>query len=305
MDTPRPTRFHSAAVRPWMALALALGLAGILVGAWQWRRSRMQPVVEEPDPRLIFPTPYRNVHPDVHYVGDAACVGCHRDIAQSYARHPMGRSLAPLAEAAPVERLDGNASNPFEAFGLLHRVERRDQRMIHSERRLSADGQPLATSEVEIDFILGSGARGRSYLINNGGRLFQSSASWYVSNQKWALPPGYESHDRHFDRPVTPECLSCHANRVNAVQHSVNAYRTPIFEGYAIGCERCHGPGELHVATSDKLDIVNPRNLASSLRDSVCEQCHLSGEGRILRHGRQLEDFRPGLPLHLFWAVFV
>jgi Tfp pilus assembly protein PilF len=217
----------------------------------------------------------------------------------------MGRSLAPLSEAKRVERLDRDAGNPFEAFGLLHRVEQRGQRMIHSEARFGADGQPLASSEVDIQFVLGSGARGRSYLINNGGRLFQSSASWYVSNQKWALPPGYEGHDRHFDRPITPECLSCHANQVNAVPHSMNAYRTPIFEGYSIGCERCHGPGELHVDTSDKLDIVNPKNLAPALRDSVCEQCHLSGEGRILRHGRQLEDFRPGLPLHLFWAVFV
>jgi len=163
----------------------------------------------------------------------------------------------------------------------------------------------LARSEVEIEYVLGSGTRGRSYLVNNGGRLFQSSASWYVSAQKWALPPGYEGHDRHFDRPITPECLSCHANQVNAVPHTANGYGTPIFNGHSIGCERCHGPGELHVSSSDKLDIVNPRNLAPALRDSVCEQCHLSGEERILRHRRKFDDFRPGLPLHLFWAVFV
>src|SRR5262249_22226625 len=91
---------------------------------------------------------------------------------------------------------------------------------------------------------------------------------------------------RHFARPITPECLACHANRADAVPHAVNNFRKPIFEGYAIGCERCHGPGELHVRTSDKLDIVDPKRLAPALRDSVCEQCHLSGVGRILRHGR-------------------
>jgi tetratricopeptide (TPR) repeat protein len=51
--------------------------------------------------------------------------------------------------------------------------------------------------------------------------------------------------------------------------------------------------------------IVNPRHLEPSLRDAVCEQCHLEGEARTLRRGRGLYDFRPGLPLELFWSVFV
>src|SRR5262249_7721283 len=37
----------------------------------------------------------------------------------------------------------------------------------------------------------------------------------------------------------------------------------------------------------------------------VCEQCHLQGESRILRRGREQFDYRPGLPLHLFVSVFV
>jgi tetratricopeptide (TPR) repeat protein len=254
---------------------------------------------------LTFATPYRNVRPEVRYVGDAECVRCHRPIAESYARHPMGRSLAPLAEAAPVERYERSAGNPFEAFGLLHGIEQRGQRTIHYEARLRGDGRPVARAEADIQFVLGSGTRGRAYLIENEGRLFQSSASWYVTTQKWALPPGYQDSDRHFDRPITPECLACHGNRADAVPHAVNAFRKPIFKGYAIGCERCHGPGELHVRTSDRLDIVDPKRLAPPLRDSVCEQCHLSGVGRILRRGRGLDDFRPGLPLHLFWSVFV
>jgi predicted CXXCH cytochrome family protein len=41
------------------------------------------------------------------------------------------------------------------------------------------------------------------------------------------------------------------------------------------------------------------------LREAVCQQCHLEGEVRIVRRGRQPFDYRPGLPLHLFWSVFV
>src|SRR5205823_3198677 len=93
-----------------------------------------------------------------------------------------------------------------------------------------------------------------------------------------------------------------------------NRYESPLFdEGHAIGCERCHGPGALHVRDPGQRDpetgidytIVNPKHLKPDLRAAVCEQCHLEGETRIVRRGRDLFDFRPGLPMQAFWSVFV
>ena len=89
---------------------------------------------------------------------------------------------------------------------------------------------------------------------------------------------------------------------------TLNRYERPIFHGYAIGCERCHGPGELHVTRPTMVDgrdvtIVNPAALDSALRDAVCEQCHLSGVRRIDRLDRRNEDFRPGLPFQDFWIA--
>ena len=114
----------------------------------------------------------------------------------------------------------------------------------------------------------------------------------------------------NFERPIQPECLFCHTNQLRPVAGTLNRYEPPIFEGHAIGCERCHGPGELHVkrggpSTEPDLTIVNPANLAPALRDSVCQQCHLQGWFRFPRAGRDFFDFRPGLPLHRFLAVFV
>ncbi len=95
---------------------------------------------------------------------------------------------------------------------------------------------------------------------------------------------------------------------VCAVAGTLNAYQPPIFEGHAIGCERCHGPGELHAAhpvAADGLDmaIVNPARLDPALRDAICEQCHLIGQKRVLPLGRREDDYRPGLPLYAFWTV--
>src|SRR5262245_9503088 len=42
------------------------------------------------DPRLSIATPFLNVRPGVQYMGDEACVGCHRTLTHSYRQHPMG-----------------------------------------------------------------------------------------------------------------------------------------------------------------------------------------------------------------------
>src|ERR1051326_3918840 len=111
-----------------------------------------------------------------------------------------------------------------------------------------------------------------------------------------------------------PDCLFCHATQAHYVEGSVNHYTQPVFHGDAIGCQRCHGPGEIHVAQRTKdqagsaavdYSIVNPRHLERSLRDAVCEQCHLVGHMRILRNHRGWYDYRPGLPLEQFFSAFM
>jgi Flp pilus assembly protein TadD len=100
---------------------------------------------------------------------------------------------------------------------------------------------------------------------------------------------------------------------VDAEPDTINSYRQPIFHGYAIGCERCHGPGALHAQARENfreveepdLTIVHPGRLPAFLRESVCEQCHLGGQQRVARAGRSANDFRPGLPWESFVRVFV
>ena len=205
------------------------------------------------------------------------------------------------------------AATTFEAQGLRYAVERHDGRLIHSEERRDAQGRVVARVEAEIRYVLGSGARGLSYLIERDGYLFQSPIGWYAQQRRWDLSPGYATLNYHFERPIEPDCLACHANRFDPVEGSVNRYRAPIFQGLSIGCERCHGPGELHVKDSGRTDdpagrdltIVNPRHLAPALREGVCEQCHLQGVYHVERAGRRSSDYRPSLPLEEFLAVYV
>ncbi len=302
--------------RAWSRRATLAALAVVVAAGAFWlvrraRRPDLPPAVE--DPRLTYATPFRNVRPDVGYVGDEACARCHRDHAESYRRHPMARSFFPTAEVADAERYDEPSGNPFEKDGTLFRVERRGRAVLHRATRRGGDGRVLFEAEAEAAYAMGSGARGRSYLVNRDGYLFQSPISWYAQKNIWDRSPGYGS-DQLFGRPVPAQCLFCHCNDADPVEHTVNRYREPLFRAHAIGCERCHGPGELHAASRARGDvpdgpvdptIVNPGHLEPALREAVCQQCHLQGEARVLRRGRQPFDFRPGLPLHLFWAMFV
>jgi Flp pilus assembly protein TadD len=290
-------------------LALIAGLGGW--AAWERWHARPRKSADD-DPRLTFDTPYRNVRPDVGYVGDAVCVRCHRVQADSYRRHPMSRSMAPMVAVAATERYGRDAHNPFESGGFLFQVERRGDRVFHKQTVASV--KPLVEPlEAEVAFVIGSGAHGRSYFVNRDGYLFQSPISWYSQKGVWDLSPSFDA-TTHFNRPVLAECLFCHANSADPVEHALNRYEQPLLASPTIGCERCHGPGALHArarAAKEELDgdidytIVNPARLPPALRESVCQQCHLQGDTRILRRGRQPFDFRPGLPLHLFWSVFV
>jgi hypothetical protein len=213
-------------------------------------------------------------------------------------------SLAPISEVADRDVYDPAHHNPFDFLGSRFEVRRHGREVRHRETRLDPAGRPGFTFDSEAKYAVGYGSRGRSYLTDRGGYLFQTPVSWFGQKQRWDGSPGF-SAALLSGRPVNGECLYCHANHARFREGSLNHFDEPVFQGHAIGCERCHGPGELHVRTSDPLDVVNPAKLAPSLRESVCEQCHLEGAVRVRRRGRGLDDFRPGLPLEDFWAVFV
>ncbi len=205
------------------------------------------------------------------------------------------------------EHYGAESHNPFEASGLVYRVDKRNDRIIHKESTPDASIE----AEADIAFTVGSGRRGRSYLFQRQGFLFQSPISWYPLKRIWDLSPGYEKSNYHFTRPIVAECLFCHTNQVEPDRHAANLFHEPIFRGFAVGCERCHGPGELHVkrrrsgdgdGTTD-LTIVNPR--ISSIRfvkpfasSAICKAKHASSLAAALH-----SSTGPGCRSTSFWPT--
>ncbi len=256
---------------------------------------------------------YRNLDPDVPYAGDAECASCHKREAATYPGTAMGRSFA-LPSTLREEVPEAGVSFLHEKSGAKYRVAFERGDLVHAEHRLDEEGREAFTDSRPIAFVLGSGDRGQTFLIHVGSRLFQSPIAFRPHRDGWGMAAGFDTESHyHFSRPVTGPCLFCHANRARYVEGTLNEYGDPPFEGLAIGCERCHGAGGLHVAerrtappagTGLDTSIVNPGRLPPDLRDSVCFQCHLQGSSRVVKAEHSLYEYRPGLPLSDFFAVF-
>ena len=300
-----------------------------------------QPVITQSslnfeDPRIAFDSPFRNIRPDVKYLGDASCLDCHQALCTTFHQHPMGRS-AILAGTDNLENLTPEAMNPCQVgpYELSVRIE--NGQMIHSLSAQTSDGERLPKTDLPVTVAIGSGTRGRSYLTYDGDAVWQSPVSWFSTNGRWDVSPGFDLGGAT-QRPTVSNCLFCHVQEHKAIKNAINRYELPLSPTQlSIGCERCHGPGELHVRerteglaktvantlaetqpkevtqspeetqSQETIDtsIVNPKHLSTDLQLSICAQCHLAGKARVVRQNREESEFRPGMPLELFLNAYV
>ncbi len=286
-------------------LILATVIAALLASGVWWVARLLPTHTDRPtsaedtptDPRLAYSGPYLNVASSVRYVGDSSCVDCHADYVRRFARHPMGRSIH------AVKTDDHPRAEPFVALGLRFEVRSKGSRVWHIAAP-EGEGRPVAELALPADYVIGSGERGHSYLGFRDGQALQTPISYYTRKGVWDLSPGFTSALVP-GRPVPASCLFCHSNGTAERPGEEDRFEAdPFPHGASIGCERCHGPAEIHVKTPTPGSIVNPGKLPWRLREATCEQCHLQGQVRVLPRGRGLYDFRPGLPLESCWAVY-
>ncbi|HZT32658.1 MAG TPA: cytochrome c3 family protein [Bryobacteraceae bacterium] len=212
------------------------------------------------------------------------CAVCHQRIAESWMHTGMARSLARPAGDEPHRPV--TVHNP--AAGRYDEIFRDARGLQQSEYQLDPDGKTIFRVTYPIEWVVGSGTTGHTYIVRRGGSLFQAPLSFYARRHSWALSPGYEHRDQGFNRPILPVCVSCHGG----------------VSGQGIGCRDCHGDGQTHAASGGAGVIVNPAKLPSRLAEDVCMRCHQDGDARILQPGKREEDFRPGRPLAETVALF-
>lgn len=267
---------------------------------------------DEKTEQAVIGSPWHNVYDTtVQYVGMETCKGCHADIYNTYIQTGMGQSFDHATKQksaadfthAPVYDKDLDFYyKPFWQNDSLYVMEYRTEGSDTIHKLLQ-----------KVDYIVGSGQHTNSHIFSKNGYLYQAPITFYTQKKQWDLAPGFEKGaSSRFTRLIESECMTCHNGYPDFVKTSQNKYVT-IKTG--IDCERCHGPGGLHVKekmagnivdTSKGPDytIVNPRRLSTELQNNICQRCHLQGIA-VLNDGKTFFDFRPGMHLSEVMNVFM
>ena len=255
---------------------------------------------------------YLNHSDSVKYIGKEQCRACHANIYNTFIETGMGKSfnVASKAKSAADFSKKHVVYDRFKDFYYMP-YWKQDSFYI-MEFRLQ--GKDTIHKRIErVDYIIGSGQHTNSHFTNINGYVYQLPLTWYAQKGKWDLPPGFENgHNVRFTRAIEFECMSCHNAMPTVADNSINKF-TNIPDG--IDCERCHGPGELHmkeklaghiVDTAHEIDytIVNPKKLPWERQIDLCQRCHLQGNA-ILKKGKSFRDFKPGMVLSDFYDVYM
>jgi hypothetical protein len=258
----------------------------------------------------------RNTAPGVRYVGSKVCGSCHTEIFSNFRQTGMGRSMLPADDSsvaglpAPVTVFDQDLSQYFQ-------ILRKDGHWYQSQYALDGAGKELFRQTYKMDYVIGAGDNGLGFLIKRGSYLFEAPLSYYSQSHSWSFSPGYQFRNQAFTRPVVAACIGCHSGRPNPVEGQIARYKDPPFDELAVGCENCHGPGDLHVKerTQEQMmgaaltdspdpDIVNPARLSGWFSDNICMRCHQGQDVRVDQPGTSERDFRPGMTLDRVISIF-
>jgi predicted CXXCH cytochrome family protein len=225
----------------------------------------------------------------------------------------MGRSMMLPDDPSQVHQPPTPITLHIQKFNRYYQIFRASGGLYQSEYELSSTGAGVFRDTRQIAYLIGAGENGIGYLVREGNYLFEAPLSYYSRTRSWGLSPGYELADYGFHRFAPEACIICHSGRPQPVSGRPGLYRDPPFKILAIGCENCHGPGQLHVEERTKaaplrgphdLTIVNPADLPGWMADNICMMCHQAGDIRILQPGKTYLDFRPGTPLDKTVAIF-
>ena len=226
---------------------------------------------------LLISFPALAQQPKVHFVGSKSCARCHAVEYNGWKQTRMANVVRDPREHPEAVLGDFKHPSPLVNFTL-------DQ----------------------VAFVYGSRYKQR-YFTRRGNDYYPLPAQWDIQKHKW-LPYHVEAGadwwepfygPSNSDRPTGPTCDGCHS-----VNYDINTHQVTEWN---VGCEKCHGPGSLHVEHPTKLNIVNPETLGYVRGNDICMQCHT--QGRPLHNpiaGKYYDwpvGFLPGERLADYWRL--
>lgn len=221
------------------------------------------------------------------FAGSATCAGCHTDAVHA---HPsaMVRAATPASES---HFLAPGTKAGFDAQPLLYYLT------AGTAGGLSLTTSDAAGSAQKLDWVMGDGVMGRTFLYQADGRWFQSEVTYYTKDHALAVTTGL-SHDPHIGGGGLGQVLTADETRRCFGCHTVHATTTagfnPLHAEAGLGCEACHGPGQAHVTAAHatgtpgpamRAAIFNPAKLSPADSIDFCGSCHRTFSDAVLALG--------------------
>jgi HEAT repeat protein/cytochrome c552/cytochrome c554/c'-like protein len=225
------------------------------------------------------------------YVGAQTCATCHKSIHDTWTSGRHSKMIQP-ATAAAVKADFGKGTITLR--GDRYRLSVRDGQYFITESILTGKEQ-----EHRIDYTLGS-RRIQHYLTTiDKGWIVVLPPSWDVQRREWfhnmeIVRP--DEDDRLILQQWNRNCVGCHVSRqANGFDVPTRTFQTK-WTDFGTSCERCHGPGRVHVdahsagrrtqstqstqsqvlpaGSPSSAWIVRPTRLDPVAATGVCAQCH-------------------------------
>ena len=211
------------------------------------------------------------------YTGSSACKTCHPSLYQRWSKTRMANVIRDPREHPDAIIPDLSKPNPIYPF-----------------------------TKDDVAFVYGSKWKQR-YFKKIGDDYFPLPVQWDVTHQTWAPYSVKAGTDwwvafypgDNFKRPTGTLCDGCHSVNYNIQTKAVTEWN--------VGCEKCHGPGAVHVQRPSRANIVNPARLDYVHASDVCVQCH--SQGRPLKNpieGKYYDwpvGFQVGQNLQDYWQL--
>ncbi len=254
----------------WLTLVmglLALLLAACAVGQMGPPGPAGPPGPEGPPGPQGPPGPPGPAGPSgAEYVGSAACSTCHAKIYEAFKKSGHAWKLNPVVNGQP----------PAYPFTQLPEP-------------------PAGYTWADISYVIG-GYNWKARFMDKNGYIITGADENATTQYNFANPvvgkeAGWVKY-KAGQKDVPYDCGSCHTTGYNPEGHQDNL---PGIVGTwaepGITCERCHGPGSLHVANPRGVRLVVDRDA------ELCGQCHRRGPveqveatGGFIEHHEQYEE---------------
>jgi hypothetical protein len=205
--------------------------------------------------------------------GPQACAPCHRSQFEKQSISHHAKALRPIAESPLLEFFRKNPRPP--QGDISYEVK---------ENSVTAQAGPGPDALVaRLVWAFGAGAQGITPVGTIDGRYIENRLSYYGAAHGLGLTFGHRA------RAATPDaelgiaqdsrtifqCFNCHATGVQAGPNL-----TAMISG--VTCERCHGPGQAHIAAAKsgaapeaiRKMLLNPGRFAATAQIQMCGECH-------------------------------